>query len=72
MTADEIRSKAVPEEALTFAVAAKESIEIGDFMQAEQLADTVARGEYGELGRDFWLISSLGENPLYALAHIPR
>ena len=72
MTAAEIRSKAVPEKALSFAVAAKDSIEIGDFVPAEELADTAAWGEYGEFGKDFWVISSPDENPLYALAHIPR
>ena len=72
MTAAEIRSKAVPEEALTFAVASGDSITIGDFVSAEKLADTVAWDEYGEFGQDFWIIRSSGENPLYALAYIPR
>jgi len=72
MTAAEIRSKAVPEKALTFAVAAKDSIELGDFEPAEELADTANWEEYGEFGKDFWVISSPDENPLYALAHISR
>ena len=72
MTAAEIRSKAVPEEALTFAVAAGDSITIGDFVSAEKLADTVAWDKYGEFGQDFWVINSPGENPLYALAYFPR
>ncbi len=72
MTAAEIRKKAVPEEALTFAVASGDSMAIGDFVSAETLADTVAWDEYGEFGQNFWIISSPGENPLYALAYIPR
>ncbi len=72
MTAAEIRSKAVPEEALTFAVAAKDSVVLGDFAPAEELADTANWEDYGDFGKDFWVISSPGENPLYALAHVPR
>lgn len=72
MTVAEIRSRAVPEKALTFAVAAKDTSELGTFVPAQELADTVAWGEYGEFGKDFWLISSPGEKPIYALAHIPR
>lgn len=72
MTAAEIRSKAIPEKALTFAVAFGDSIIIGDFVPAEKLADTVAWDAYGEFGKNYWIISSPGENPLYALAHIPE
>lgn len=72
MTAAEIRSKAVPEKALTFAVAAKDSIELGDFVPAEVLANTTNWEKYGTFGKGFWVISSPDENPLYALAHIPR
>ena len=72
MTVAEIRSKAVPEKALTFAVAAKDTSELGTFVPAQELADTVDWKEYGSFGKDFWIISSPDEDPLYALAHIPR
>ena len=71
MTAAEIKENGVPEEALTFAAGIEGGIEISRFVPATELAESVHWEEYGMYGRDYWIVSSLEEKGLFALANIP-
>jgi hypothetical protein len=68
MLANDIRQKAVPEEAMTFATS--KAIELGDFMTAEKLAKSVAWAECGIYGQDYWLIAHHDDEELFALATV--
>jgi len=72
MTAAEIKQNGVPEEALTFAAGIGGGIELSRFVPATELADSVRWEEYGVYGRDYWIVCSVQEKGLFALASIPR
>ena len=72
MTAAEIKRYGVPEEALTFAAGIGDGIEISRFVPATELAESIRWEEYGVYGRDYWIVCSLKEKGLFALASIPR
>ena len=71
MTAAEIKQNGVPEEALTFAAGTGGGIELSRFVPATELAESIPWEEYGVYGRDYWIVCSLEEKGLFALASIP-